>query len=128
MKKCTYCGRENSDDVARCVECGTTGLLVPDLPPTTTETGDEKVVKLETLVRDRPKFIIVAGIWAIYLPGLLGNILILFTVLTGTISGIPGVLLLLLSVGCGALCAYLLYRVVKNYNIHKQRAADEMVV
>ena len=27
MKKCAYCGRENSDDAERCVECGTSGFV-----------------------------------------------------------------------------------------------------
>lgn len=31
MKKCAYCGRENSDDAVCCVECGTTGFVAAAL-------------------------------------------------------------------------------------------------
>ncbi len=33
MKRCSYCGRENTDDAVSCRECGTTEFAKPILPP-----------------------------------------------------------------------------------------------
>jgi len=39
MKKCTYCGRESSDDAAHCGECGTVFIEAADLPKKMTSAG-----------------------------------------------------------------------------------------
>ena len=128
MKKCTYCGRENEDDVPHCAGCGTSEFVSPNSVSAIPRAEEEELSKQDLLVRDRPKLLIVAGVWLIYGSGFVGNILVLFAVLTGRISGIRGFFCFWLSISSGAFCAYLLRRVVKNYTIHKKRATDESVV
>jgi hypothetical protein len=122
MKQCEYCGRENEDAALHCAGCGT-AEFVSAVP----RAAEDEVLNEEGLVRDRPKFVIVAGIWMIFGAGLVANILHICEFLTGTISGIFGFFYFCLSIGYGALCVYMLHRVVKNYKIHKQRAKNESV-
>jgi len=123
MKNCAYCGRENDDSTSRCAGCGTSEFITAG-PAATVSTTEDKAIEPEVLVPDRPKFVIVAGIWAIHGQGLVGNLVVLVAVLTGAIRGILALLCFWLSLGGGALCAYLLYRVVRNYNIQKTRAVN----
>lgn len=74
----------------------------------------------EDLVRDRPKFVIVEGIWLTYGSGLILNLMVLSAVLTGAVSDPAAPFYLALSTACGGLCAYLLNRVVKNYRVHRK--------
>ena len=82
----------------------------------------EREIKSDEPVSDLPKFIIVAGIWTIYGMGLIGNILVFAAVVSGRIRGIQGLIYFWLSLGCGAFCCYMLYRVIRNYIIHKRRS------
>ena len=128
MKKCAYCRRQNQDDAAYCTGCGTSEFVLSNSGSGTPRVEETAVPEEEVLVRDRPKLIIVVAIWLMYVPGLAANILVLILVLRGAIRGILGVFSFLVSIGGGALCVYLLRRVVKNYNIQKKRALDESVV
>jgi hypothetical protein len=85
---------------------------------------DDGIVKSDEIVRDRPKFIIIVGIWTIYGIGLFMNILVVKAAVSGRIAGPWGLIYFWLSIGCGALCSYMLYRVVRNYIIHKRRSRD----
>jgi hypothetical protein len=100
-------------------------ILNPQIQAEASRAENKRDIKSDVLVRDRPKFVIVAGIWAIYGTGLIMNIFVLIASLNGTIGGLWGLIYFWLSIGCGALCTYLLYRVIKNYRIHKKRAAEE---
>ena len=102
-------------------------ILNSQIQATISKAENESVIKSDVLVRNRPKFVIVAGIWAIYGTGLIMNILVLIASLNGTIGGIQGLIYFWLSIICGSLCTYLLYRVIKNYKIHKKRAAEDTV-
>ncbi len=46
MKKCPYCGQENSDDATRCGECGSETWLRP-APGVGTDAPGEKITVLE---------------------------------------------------------------------------------
>jgi len=124
MKSCVYCGRGNSDDAAHCAGCGTAEFVVSDVPSPIKPEGETSIER-NAVVRDRPKFVIVLGIWAMYLPGLAASIFVLFSVLAGNIVGARGFYCFLLSLGGCVFCTYMLYRVVKNYNMHKKRAAED---
>ena len=52
--------------------------------PASEHTAD---IEPDELVRDRPKLVIVLGIWMIYGAGLIGNILVLKAALSGAIAG-----------------------------------------
>jgi hypothetical protein len=82
----------------------------------------EREVKSDEPVSDLPKFIIVAGIWTIYGMGLIGNILVFTAAVSGRIRGLQGLIYFWLSIACGAFCCYMLYRVIRNYIIHKRRS------
>ena len=128
MKNCAYCGRENDDNAPHCAGCGMSEFVLANSVSAVPKEEKREAPEEEVIVRDHPKLIVVAGIWLIYGSGLLGNIVVLIAVLTGTIRGIRGFFYFGFSLGCGALCVYLMRRAVKNYNIRKKRAADESVV
>lgn len=46
MKKCTSCGRQNSDDAMECCECGSAELVIP-APASGTGSPWEKIAVLE---------------------------------------------------------------------------------
>ncbi len=75
-------------------------------------------------IRDRPKFIIVAGIWMIYGTGLIMNIFFLIIILSGAIGGGQRLIYSWISTGCCVFCIYMLYRSIRNYIIHKQREKE----
>jgi hypothetical protein len=100
-------------------------ILSSQQQPKTPNNQKESVIKTEEIVHDRPKFIIVAGVGVIYGTGLILNIRLLILSLNGTFVGIRGFIYFWLSIGCGALCAYLLYRAVKNYQIQRRRMEKE---
>ena len=75
--------------------------------------------------RDRPKFIIVAGIWVIYGVGLAGNLFSFRAMYFSRIDGLPWFFGFWLLAGLTAMCAFMLYRSVKNYLIQKARADAE---
>jgi hypothetical protein len=120
MKECAYCGHKNEDVALRCADCGTSEFACSN--PTA---GQEETAQEEVLVPGRPKLVIVMGMWMIYGLGLIGNAAVLLAVLTGSISGVAAFFGFWVSIGGGALCIYLLRRVVKNYSIQKKRAAEE---
>jgi hypothetical protein len=66
-------------------------------------------------VQNRPKLVLVIGVWVLFLPGLIGNALVLWSVFHGQLVGIKGVAALWLALAAGAVCAVMLYRVSKNY-------------
>jgi hypothetical protein len=184
MKKCSYCGRDNTDEAVNCHECGTefateqeainydelvslgtyghyesaqiaAALLESNgfdcfmnaddcggmmtifgsgiklfVRPTEIEEAKrilhsqqppQRPNDDELIVRDLPKPVIVAGIWLLYGTGLISNIIVCIFCLSGTFVGIQGLVFFWLSIGLGSLCAYLMYRVVKNYQIQKRR-------
>lgn len=75
----------------------------------------------ELIVHDLPKPVIVAGIWLLYGTGLISNISVCIFCLSGKLIGIQGLVFFWLSIALGSLCVYLMYQVVKNYQIQKQR-------
>ena len=126
MKKCTYCGKEYTDDYFECpIDQRPLGLIKSASGIGPEGFSDPPTSDDEDLIRDRPKFVIVAGIWLICGIGLTLNTMILFAVLTGSASGPLGLFYFMVSIACGGVCAYLLNRALKNYRIHKTRAADE---
>jgi hypothetical protein len=87
---------------------------------------NDGIVKSDEIVRDRPKFIIIVGIWMIYGVGLCMNIIVIKAVVSDRIARPLGLIYFWLSIGCGAFCSYMLYRVVRNYIIHKRRSQDRL--
>jgi hypothetical protein len=125
MKNCNYCGRENTDEAAHCTGCGTSDFVSPNLEAANSRTENDRTIESDYLVRDRPKFIIVVGIWAIYGLGLFINILVLAVLRARPIGGIRGFAYFWFRIGCGVFCTYMLYRVIKNYRNHKTLAEIE---
>jgi len=126
MKQCAYCGRENIDDAACCKECGTAEFVAPRAgAPSAVEKGLAPATA-SVLVRGRPKLVIVLGM-CVVLPMFLGKV---FGGLMLGLSLVPGpgrILANLLGLAFLGLCACLMYRASKNFNIQKQRAAAEAI-
>jgi hypothetical protein len=120
MKNCNYCGRANIDEATHCTGCGTSDFVTSDSQAVTSRTEKKRVVESDDLVRDRPKFIIVVGIWTIYGLGLVMSILVLSALHSRATGGIFGFAYFGRTIAGGAICTYMLYRVVKNYMIHKK--------
>jgi hypothetical protein len=137
---CPSCVFPNVPDVQWCKRCGAPLNFISTIGPL--EHLYAEGFAYRRAVRGRPKFVVVLGIWLLFLPGLLGCI----SVFCGTVgngaldglaifwpsrvvtisaragsnfsgghSGFMDVLLVLLSVFWGAVCAVMLYRVTKNY-------------
>lgn len=126
MKKCAYCGRVNDDAAKSCAACGTS-----EFTPATSEIAQQiqpEPPESDVLPRDHPKIAVVAGFWVLYGSGLIGNLLVIASVLTGSVSGMTGLAAIWLSSALGALCVYLLYRSAKNYCIQKERALRETMM
>jgi hypothetical protein len=124
MKNCAYCGRENSDEATHCAECGSAFTASLTVPAPTNYSEAERV-EFDKLVHDRPKLVIVMGIWAIFLPELLTNCLVIYMVLCGPADNRTSFLYVWLALGYCSLSGYVLYRVIKNYMIHKKRVETE---
>jgi len=120
MKSCANCGREVDDEAGRCLECGNAEFVTPSL--LTESSHASAPSKTEVLPPDRPKLIVVAGVWAIFGIGLVGNTIVLHDILTGGVGDTAGAFGLPLCLVCGWLCAYCIVRAVKNYRIQKERA------
>lgn len=78
--------------------------------------------------RDLPKFIILAGIWTLLIPGLVGNVFVLKDIYFSALVGLPRFLLFWCLVGLIAINIYLLYRSLKNYLIQKGRSANKELI
>ena len=118
MKKCSYCGGENVDAAARCVECGTDQF-------TDADQGRLKSRRRETLVRDYPKPIVVVGLWIMFLPGFVGGSAGVLGSLFGAREAFLGVPSFVFSAAATLICGYALHRSVKNYKIHRARLLRE---
>jgi hypothetical protein len=126
MKKCSYCGRENTDAATQCIECGTDEFADPVAQPARIGSPGQAQQTPDTLAPDYPKPIVVLGIWVIFLPTLFGNLSLALVALFGEFGILPGVFCFFLALGCAAICGYALYRAIKNYQIHRDRLFLEM--
>jgi len=123
MKDCSYCGCENADTAARCIQCGTDEFVdaaVGDGLSTSAQKGRM------ALVRDYPKPIVVVGLWIFYLPGFVANSCAALACLLSGMDFLPGLLWFLISGALAVFCGYALYRSVKNYKIHRARFLREL--
>ena len=122
MKSCAYCGHENDDGAVRCTACGTSDFV--NRASAALPGGElENVTKPELLPRDRPKLVIVAGLWMIYGTGFVLNLMGLCGCLTGSVGGDYAGFGVPLFIGGIVLCGYLMRRALRNYHIQKTREA-----
>ena len=124
MKNCAYCGRENSDEATHCAECGS-AFTGSSRAPSPTKYSEAERAEFDKLLRDRPKLVIVMGIWAIFLPELLTNLLVIYLAISGPADNRASFLYVWLALGYCVFSSYVLYRVIKNYTIHKKRLETE---
>jgi len=78
----------------------------------------------EPLAPDLPKPVIVAGVWLLYGPGFVANIILCVWCLNGTFVGVEGFFFFWASIALGSLCAYLLCRSIRNYQLQKRRLTE----
>lgn len=110
---CLVCLFPNVPDVNWCKRCGA------PMGPTTSIVPTDAALSMGYVyrgaVQNRPKPVLLIGVWVLFLPGLMGNGFVLWYVFRGEIVGIKGVAALWLALAGGALCAVMLYRVSKKY-------------
>ena len=128
MKTCGYCGRENTRAAALCSGCGNGLAATPTASaPLTSGAAEARQAESDKLTRGRPRLVIVLGIWAIFLPALLTNLLVIYLAVSGPAENrtqFVYVSVWLALTACLA-CSYVPYRVIKNYTIHKNRSDME---
>jgi len=127
MKRCNYCGAQNSEDAVHCCECSSSDLVSESSPspPASPKLMRAAAGQADLLPRDRPKLVIVLGIWAFFLTGLVANLMVFFAVFTGWFSESNEWLILGFTVIGSGVCIYMLYRATRNYKIHRRRSAEE---
>lgn len=110
---CMSCLFPNRPEATWCKRCGAA------IGPTTSLVPTDAIRMLGQFYRGavhgRPKPLVLAGVWVLFLPGLVANSIVIFSVLDGAIGGGTGVIGFWLALGGGAICYTMLYRVTRNY-------------
>lgn len=114
MIVCPECGGRVGSDRVACPICNAPIGVSGNLDPMAAIRGEGRALVRATEIK--PKFIVVFGVWLIFLPMLIGSVALSFDVIsTGTGSGASGFIFFWGGVGLSILSAAFLFKVTKNY-------------
>jgi hypothetical protein len=121
---CTSCLHPNDPDAKYCQGCGA------PLAPTAAwgpweQTQAEGFAIRQATTTERPRLILVLGIWLIFFPICICSALLLCMTVKDTDWEVGDKLTMVLCLGFLALSTALLYRSTANYRKHKTRHADD---
>lgn len=110
---CTYCVSPNSPDAAWCKRCGASMSYASIVGPLDVALASGFMWR--GAVRGRPKTFVLIGVWVLFFPKLVLNLLAALSVLVAGITGPWSLALLWLALAFAAVAFMMLYQVTRNY-------------
>jgi len=111
---CPECGSRVGSDRDICPICNAAIGIAGNLDPMSAIQGEGRALVKAT--EGRPKFIVVFGVWLIFLPMLIGSAAVSFDVVsTGTGSGASGFIFFWGGIALSIMSAAFLFKVTRNY-------------
>jgi len=121
---CTSCLHPNDPDAKYCQSCGA------PIGPTAAwgpweQTQAEGFAIRQATTTERPRLILVFGIWLIFFPIWITSALVLCMTVKDTMWEVGDKLTMFICLGCLVLSTALLYRSTANYRRYKARHTDD---
>lgn len=111
---CPECGRRVGSDRAVCPICNAAIGPAGNLDPMSAIQSEGRALVKAT--EGKPKFIVVFGVWLIFLPSLIGSVAIVIDIMSdGSGSGASGFLFFWGGIALSILSAAFLFKVTHNY-------------
>jgi len=121
---CTSCLFPNLPEISWCKRCG------GPIGSTTSIVPTDAILTMGFVYRGavegRPKLLVVIGVWVLFFPSFVANVVVLLGVLGGLIGGIEGLAYFWFSLVGGAICSTMLYRATRNYIVGGRPKQDEI--
>jgi len=125
---CTYCLFPNLPEARWCKRCGASVGFGSIVGPTDAAWASGYMWR--GALRGHPKPFVIFGVWVVFLPKLLWNALVVWTVLSSGVGGVYAFSAVWLGLIFSAISVAMLYRVTKNYltipEIHLDSTATDL--
>jgi len=121
---CTYCLFPNLPEASWCKRCGASMSYASIVGPLDAALASGFMWR--GAVRGRPKPIVLLGVWMLFFPSLLWNLLVALSILTFGMTGPALLAMLWFTVAYAAVAFRMLYQVTRNYVTIPPMHLDEL--